>query len=642
MVLPSPPGWFAQQQARLRQQWVVVDAQTGEAARELGTWAQEAALAPLDAVAALARHWAAVAELAGSGALLDALPLGASSRAVPPTLADALAVSHGPPPYALGVAYEAVLHAGARRARGAFYTPAPIARRLLDVATGPLGALPPLQPDEATVWDPACGGGAFLLAAADWLVAAGLGPADAIGRLAGCDIDPGAIAVAQTALRWWCLLRSGGDPGPLDGVTQADGLAAVGEGSPRFTLVVGNPPFLNQLQRATARTADERAQAAARFGAAGRGYVDTATLFVLAALDRAAVGGRVALVQPESFLVAAHGRAAREEIVGRATLRGLWRGGRGIFAAGVGVCAPVLAVGGPASGAATQLRIWDGPEFRPSATEACPPSRWAALLGRGRGVGLRVRPGAGRIGDLATATAGFRDQFYGLVPYVREAEPGLELGPGLAPLVTSGLIGPGWCRWGERATRFAKRRFEAPVIDVAALVAADPKLGRWLVARLVPKLVVATQATVVEATIDRHGRWVPSVPVIAVEPRVHLDDDDDGLVGRALARIAAVLLAPAITAFAFENYGGSGLSEDALRLSARNVAELPLPVDVDAWEAGAAFANAACETSNATIWRANMTRLAQAMNAAYQVSEPDRLQDWWLDRLPRHPTATIS
>ena len=52
----------------------------------------------------------------------------------------------------------------------------------------PAPALPP-----ALVIDPTCGGGAFLLAAADRLVAMGLEPAEAATRLAGMDLDASAI-----------------------------------------------------------------------------------------------------------------------------------------------------------------------------------------------------------------------------------------------------------------------------------------------------------------------------------------------------------------------------------------------------------------------------------------------------------------
>ena len=74
-----------------------------------------------------------------------------------------------PAPRALVDAYERGLDPADRRARGVHQTPAPLARGLVDLALDEFvtaaGRLP------STVLDPSCGGGAFLLAAADALVA---------------------------------------------------------------------------------------------------------------------------------------------------------------------------------------------------------------------------------------------------------------------------------------------------------------------------------------------------------------------------------------------------------------------------------------------------------------------------------------
>src|SRR5699024_5577851 len=69
----------------------------------------------------------------------------------------------------------------------------------------------------------------------------------------------------------------------------------------------------------------------------------------------------------------------------------------------------------------------------------------------------------GILGDRAVAGANFRNEYYGLVPAVVDAAGGDGGGDG-APLVTTGLIDPGRCRWGHQPARFARRRFEAPAI----------------------------------------------------------------------------------------------------------------------------------------------------------------------------------
>ena len=158
---------------------------------------------------------------------------------------------------------------------------------------------------------------------------------------------------------------------------------------------------------------------------------------------------------------------------------------------------------------------------------------------------------------------------------------------GHARLVTAGLVEPARTVWGRRATRLAGRRLQAPAVDVIALRAwstgpdGDPRLAAWADARLRPKVVVATQTRVVEAAVDDDGSWWPSVPVISVVIDPEHDDDEHRWL------LAAALSAPPVSAWAAERIGGTALAAHALKLSARQVLEVPLPVDRDAWAEGA-------------------------------------------------------
>ena len=73
----------------------------------------------------------------------------------------------------LGLAHEALLAPVDRKARGAHYTPPALADRLVALS---------LPSTAAAVLDPACGGGAFLLAAGRALVERGPSPAEAVRR----------------------------------------------------------------------------------------------------------------------------------------------------------------------------------------------------------------------------------------------------------------------------------------------------------------------------------------------------------------------------------------------------------------------------------------------------------------------------
>jgi predicted RNA methylase len=508
-------------------------------------------------------------------------------------------------PWVLGQVHEALLDPSVRKGAGAHYTPPAVARGLVALARERLPVAAPL------VCDPAVGGGAFLLAAAESLVASGVTPADAVRvHCFGCDLDPVAVDVARATL----ALFAGQWPGELDDhVVVADGLSAVAPWSTRFDLVVGNPPFQSQLVRGTARDRARAGELKASFGTAARGYVDTAPLFLLRGLDLVREGGRVALVQPQSTLVARDAAAVRTAVEQRARVHSLWFATERVFDAGVRVWAPVL-VAGPGNGTAAAVQRRTGVDFAPA--PPCPlpePGAWGGLVADLAGVPsprLRTR---GAVGDVATATAGFRDQFYGLVGHVREAR-----GAAGAPrLVTAGGIDVLEHRWGSAEARFAGATWRRPVVDVDSLA---PELARWVRAQLVPKLVVATQTKVLEVAVDEDGDVVPSTPVIAVHAPAEW-----------LWPLAAALSAPPVTAVALQRGFGAALSVHAVKLSARQVLSLPLPDDHGAWEEAARCAQKVPGTAGEARISA-LRDYAVAATQAYGV-EPGDLVEWWLARI---------
>jgi len=367
----------------------------------------------------------------------------------------------------------------------------------------------------------------------------------------------------------------------------ADAGAAIG-----FDAVVGNPPFLNQLETLTVRSGAGYTDVSAHAGP----YTDTAWLFLLASIALARSHGRVVLVQPQSLLAARDAAGVRRAVTPH--LEGMWSCDERIFAANVRVCAPVL---GADSGTAARVRRWAGRDVRPVAPAARPTgATWSALLPTGVPTVTLSHEG-GVLGDIADATAGFREQFYGLAPHVIDARDDTR-----PRLVTSGLVDVGRIAWGERTARFAGARYEHPRVDVAAL---PMRLRRWVADRLRPKVVLATQTKVLEAAVDAHGAWVPSTPVIAIEPH----DVDD------VWRVGAVLLAPPVSAWAASTFAGAALAANAIKLSAKQVCTAPLPGDQAAWHAGAT-----------ALRDGDVESCAQQMNGAYEAS--DEVLAWWYGR----------
>ncbi len=543
-------------------------------------------------------------------------------------------------PDELGPAYEQGLARHQRHRTGTYYTPSAIAAGLIDRAVDGLELAPPRGP---TVCDPSVGGGAFVLAAARILERAGHDRATVVADLIwGADVDPEAVSVSRAALERWA--------GEVGAATRAvhvvvgDSLAdgrAVWPDAPAagFDLVVGNPPFLNQLGRATARPAAAARQLRARLGDPVAPYADAAALFLAETVGWLAPGGRQALIVPESLLAARDAGPARAAARAEATLVGFWWPGTHVFDAGVDVCAPILARGARPR----RVRRWYGPDFEPVAAAPAPArsrpaASWSGLLDRSGAASGRVitrMARAERLGSRVEATAGFRDQFYGVAPHVREQTSALDHpdGPRWARLLTVGSIDPLHGRWGAASVRFAGHRWTAPAVDLESLAAADPALARWGTARLVPKVVLATQTRVLEPLVDTAGTWWPSVPAIAVTPRgaggPGGPDADD------LWAIAAVLAAPAISAWALAHHRGAALSRDAVKLSAAQVLELPLPVDEQAWREGARLAADAqrrADRGDPEGWHTSLVALGEAMTDAYRSGST--IQRWWVDRLP--------
>jgi len=160
----------------------------------------------------------------------------------------------GDDPAILGYLYESLLESpddrtkqGPRRRAGVFYTPSYIARFLVRAATDAVLSHDRAEPPR--ILDPACGGGAFLIAAHRELVRRypGIDPRSiATGCLFGVDADPDAVHVAKMVL--W--LETGLDARDrrrlVSNIRQGDSLREFADvDRERYPIVVGNPPYRN-------------------------------------------------------------------------------------------------------------------------------------------------------------------------------------------------------------------------------------------------------------------------------------------------------------------------------------------------------------------------------------------------------------
>lgn len=428
------------------------------------------------------------------------------------------------------------------------------------------------------VLDPACGDGRFLAAVREALQRRGVSV-----QVCGVDIDEAALDVARQRL---------GSDAELIAANALDH----GWGDRRFDLVIGNPPFLSPL---TAGNVSQRGT--------GAQYADIAVAFWSLAHELAEPqGGRVAFVLPVSVLASRDAGPARARIEQRAAWRWWWWADRHMFpGAQVLTGALVTELGGVVTPVERRL----GASFQPH-VPVMPPvastSSWGWLVADS--LGLPELPPdcriGGQVGDRAEARGDFRDQYYGLVGSVVDDGDG-------PPLVTSGLIDPGRCWWGERPVRFAGQRYQRPTVQVSNL---SPFMKGWVAKRSVPKVLVASQTRIIEAVADHDGRWLPGVPVTSVIPHDPAD----------VAAVAAVLSSPFASCWLAQRAVGTGRSAHVVRVSAPVLAQVP-------WPQGSLT-----EASHA-LRNGDLVSSAHATSKAYGLDDAtsQALFDWWFSALPR-------
>jgi tRNA1(Val) A37 N6-methylase TrmN6 len=202
--------------------------------------------------------------------------------------------------------------AAAAHARGAYYTPAELARPLCAWAVrGP----------RDTVLDPSCGEGVFLAGGVDRLLALGADPRGLADQVAGVELDPpslararGALLSRHPALRWSGLLAE-----------DFFGFALRAGGTVRFDAVLGNPPYLRTQGRSLQAKRDAL-EVARRAGVDLGADASAWAPFVAAAMDFVRPGGRLAMVVPREALFTNYAKpllAALQRRFARTTLAAL-------------------------------------------------------------------------------------------------------------------------------------------------------------------------------------------------------------------------------------------------------------------------------------------------------------------------------
>lgn len=480
-----------------------------------------------------------------------------------------------------------------RRAAGVYYTPPWLAELVVARTLG--GA----EIDTtATLVDPSCGAGAFLVPALRQRLRGVRGEplsrrrAVAEAFIAGTDIDPDAIAVARAALSLVVAEETGAPAVELSfgGLRVGDPLHE--EACAVADHVLGNPPYLDAKSRAR-QSHTEGAFLRARFPDL-HGAFDLFAAFVLRSLELLRPGGRAGFVVPDKILAAGYAAALRRRLLAETKLIEIVDlTPRSPFPnAAVFPLFLSFEKGAPSRGHAVRFGQLDadagvtGVVSRPQRTLDAASFSWREPPRSRRAlVPLEARV------ELAAGTAGFDAR--ALLEVIRDAaaeRPDRDS----CPFIVTGSID----RYALRndPVRFLKRTFRHPFVPGAALEGFAE--GRRTLFRS-PKLVLAGLGKRLEATFVETPLAL-GVATYGATPRQ----------GDPLAYLAVVNSAWASQVY-LERHGERRLSGGYVTFHRRELATLPIPALTDAEESRLA---ALARTRLALADEADIARLERTID----------------------------
>jgi hypothetical protein len=324
-----------------------------------------------------------------------------------------------------------------------------------------------------------------------------------------------------------------------------------------FDAVLGNPPFLNAIER-RAVTASRARLRALHPEVGATADVAFHALAIAASLRRPR--GRCSVVMPRALLSAPSAAKLRATLA--PSVRALYAPGSGRLFEGAQVFVCVVCLG---DGEGCVASVDDDPAritWRPAAVRD--EAWWRALVAACDGATPATGvDGAPRLGDRFEVRASMTtSEAYAITAAVVDAEGGE------APaLVTTGLIDRDECHWGARPCRYLGRTLRHPRLRLDATLPAS--VHRRVAHGRRPKVLVAGLGRRVECFVDAHGRFVGAVSTWTI---THPRDDLD-----ALHALAAVLHGAAVDARLRDELGATALTGGSVTITRRFLDAVPLP-----------------------------------------------------------------
>ena len=314
--------------------------------------------------------------------------------------------------------------------------------------------------------------------------------------------------------------------------------------------MIGNPPFANAIEGLVDE--ETKARLVARYPEV-TGTADLAYYFLVLAHRLTVPDGAVGLVLPRGVLTSRSTRKLRGKLLLERPPCLIYAPQDQSLFPGANIFVVLLALrqGSICLGS----RDAADPRFDP--IKIVDENWWAPLVSDTH----EARCPSVRVGDrfevFASMTTGMA---YDLLPFVHD-----EPRKNALRLVTTGLIDPGVCHWGNRLCRYLKHRFHRPVIHETADF--PPNLTTRLQRVRRPKVLVAGLSLGVEAFLDTTGEYCGAVSTYTI---VHPEDDV-----AELARLCGFLNGPEATRQLQLQLGAHAMGGGRITLSKDFLRHLP-------------------------------------------------------------------
>ena len=326
-----------------------------------------------------------------------------------------------------------------------------------------------------------------------------------------------------------------------------------------FDAVLANPPFVDS--ETMSRIDPEYRDYLARSYSCAKGNWDLYIPFIERSLQICRHKGRVSLVSPNKWLAAPYGAALRAKTVNRLSevldfSKGRAFEGIGIAAICTSFCSEprpkFIKVENPTSTSAMVHLPADAIAQQPN---------WGFLLSTHIDILSTLSASGLTLGQYLTASDPFTvSEAYQLVDDVVEADSTDEP---VFMFVNTGTIDPFRILWGERETRYLKKKLSRPVIEREKLARRFPR--RFAQARE-PKIILSGMRNF-EAFLDNDGSFVAGKSSVIAIPK------NDKL---SLLTCLGLLNSRLIRFFLQESYGALGV-DGGISFSGDIVESLPLP-----------------------------------------------------------------